>query len=227
MGQKTIADLNSLPKADLSDNDLLLITDLSDKETKNIEVSEFEGYIISKLDKLYTGSFTGSFYGKLYGTAITSSNSNLADVSTTSSVLSFNGNVNGTASYALSSSNSFYSISSSVSTSSSYSISSSYTYSSSFTNTTSSTYSKTSLYSLYSKQSDISITSSYINYYGQNNGTVHSSSFSEICNAMRNIEEGKISSLNCHYHGLQFSDENVHNKHKLYLNRVIQNKFYE
>ena len=182
MGQKTIADLNSLPKADLSDNDLLLITDLSDKETKNIEVSEFEGYIISKLDKLYTGSFTGSFYGKLYGTAITSSNSNLADVSTTSSVLSFNGNVNGTASYALSSSNSFYSISSSVSTSSSYSISSSYTYSSSFTNTTSSTYSKTSLYSLYSKQSDISITSSYINYYGQNNGTVHSSSFSEICN---------------------------------------------
>lgn len=52
-------------------------------------------------------------------------------------------------------------------------------------------------------------------------------SFAEICNAMRNIEEGKISSLNCHYHGLQFSDENVHNKHKLYLNRVIQNKFYE
>jgi len=182
MGQKSISDLNSLTKSELSGSDLLLITDISAKETKNIEVAEFEDYTISKLNSLLTGSFTGSFFGKLYGTSDTSSNSNLSELSSTSSFLIFNGNVNGTASYALTSSNSFYSISASVVESSSYAISSSYSNSSSFANTTSSIRSKNSLYSNYSYNSDTSITSSFINYYGQDNGTVHSSSFSDLSN---------------------------------------------
>lgn len=182
MGSKTITELNSLTKSDLSGSDLLLITDVSAKETKNIEVSEFQEYVVNKTDYLLTGSFTGSFRGRLYGTATTSSNSNLTDLSMTSSILSFDGNINGTSSYSLSSSNSLYSVSSSISTTSSYAVSSSYTYTSSYANTTSSTRSRTSLYSSYSNQSDISITSSYLNYYGQNNGTAHSSSFSEMCN---------------------------------------------
>lgn len=51
--------------------------------------------------------------------------------------------------------------------------------------------------------------------------------FSDILTAMRNIEDGKISSYECLAHGEQFSDEKIHEKHRVYLNRVIKNQFYE
>lgn len=51
-------------------------------------------------------------------------------------------------------------------------------------------------------------------------------SFGDILDAMKNIEELKISTLECLTHGQQFSDEIIHEKHRAYLNRVIQNNFY-
>lgn len=50
-------------------------------------------------------------------------------------------------------------------------------------------------------------------------------SFSEIIDAMNSID--KINPLDCRNHGLQFSDENVHEQHRQYIEKVIKNKFYE
>lgn len=183
MGSKSIADLKSLTNADVSDNDLLLITDLSDKETKNIEVSEFKSYTIDKTTYLSRGSLTGSFYGKVYGTVTTSSNSNKSNLSYSSSFLIFNGDVNGTASYSITSSNSNFSLTSSNTVSSSYAVSASYSNISLFSHNSSSIKSISASFSYNAETSNISITSSYLNYYGQNNGTAHSSSFSEVCNS--------------------------------------------
>ncbi len=179
MGQKTISDLNSLTKTSLSGSDLALITDVSAKETKNIEISELVSYINSKLDFLLTGSFTGSFYGNLKGNSNTSSLSQISNLSLTSSKLLFDGNVNGTASLSIITNDSSYSLSSSYSVSSSYSISSSRSNVSSYTLNSSSNHSLSSNFASRSLHSDESLTSSYLNYYGQNNGTVLSSSFAE------------------------------------------------
>jgi glycosyltransferase involved in cell wall biosynthesis len=51
--------------------------------------------------------------------------------------------------------------------------------------------------------------------------------FKDILNAMENIENNQISSMNCAAHGRTFSDEIIHEKHRLYLERVIKNQFYE
>lgn len=51
--------------------------------------------------------------------------------------------------------------------------------------------------------------------------------FSDILNAINNIEQYKINSLNCLLHGQKFSDEAIHKKHINYINRVTQGKFYE
>jgi glycosyltransferase involved in cell wall biosynthesis len=52
-------------------------------------------------------------------------------------------------------------------------------------------------------------------------------SFSELMAALRNIEANKINSFDCREHGLQFSDENVHELHRKYLLKVASNNFYE
>jgi glycosyltransferase involved in cell wall biosynthesis len=49
--------------------------------------------------------------------------------------------------------------------------------------------------------------------------------FTEILDAMESIDS--INTLDCRNHGLQFSDENVHELHKQYIEKVIRNKFYE
>lgn len=196
MDEKTIPDLNILTKAELSGSDLLLITDLSAKETKNIETSEFREYVVSKLDSLKTGSFTGSFFGYLFGNADTSSFSNNSDLSFTSSFLTFNGDVNGTASYSITSSNSLFSISSSNSISSSFAISSSYADVTMLAFQSSSNRALRSQLSLNSDQSDLCLTSSFLNYYGQDNGTSYSSSFSEIANIV-DITDDVIDGKSC------------------------------
>ncbi len=182
MGIKTISDLNSLTKTTLSEKDLILITDISAKETKNIEVSEYQDYTISKLDYLHTGSFTGSFFGYLTGNSATSLVSTHSNLAQTSEKLLFTGENNGTASYSISSSNNNLSISSSQSNSSSYTLSSSYVNETLFSFNTSSTHALHSIRSLKSDKSEISLVSLGLNYFGQNNGTAHSSSVSERCN---------------------------------------------
>lgn len=49
--------------------------------------------------------------------------------------------------------------------------------------------------------------------------------FKELCTAMSNIDS--ISNLDCRNHGLKFSDEDVHEQHHQYIEKVIKNKFYE
>jgi glycosyltransferase involved in cell wall biosynthesis len=51
--------------------------------------------------------------------------------------------------------------------------------------------------------------------------------FSDILNAMKNIEEDRIASIDCRAHGEQFSDEKIHEKHHQYIQRLISGKFYE
>lgn len=51
-------------------------------------------------------------------------------------------------------------------------------------------------------------------------------SFNDILNAMENIENHKLSWFDARFIAQQFSDEIVHEKHRLYLNRVIENNFY-
>jgi hypothetical protein len=179
MVSKSITELNSLTKSDLSENDLLLITDVSAKETKNIEVSEFVSYNNDILNTLSTGSFSGSFYGNLKGFSNTSSFSITSNLSYTSSVLLFNGDVNGTSSYSINNSDTNISITSSNCISSSFSITSSFSVTSSYALNSSSNHSLYSLDASSSFNSDISISSSYLNYYGQDNGTSISSSVSE------------------------------------------------
>lgn len=179
MGQKKISDLNLLNSASLSQNDLMLITDVSKKETKNTEISEFVSYNNDILSTLSTGSLSGSFYGNLKGFSNTSSFSITSNLSYTSSVLLFNGDVNGTSSYSINNSDTNISITSSNCISSSFSITSSFSVTSSYALNSSSNHSLYSLDASSSFNSDISISSSYLNYYGQDNGTSISSSISE------------------------------------------------
>jgi glycosyltransferase involved in cell wall biosynthesis len=51
--------------------------------------------------------------------------------------------------------------------------------------------------------------------------------FKEILTAIENIENGKISSVNCRTHGEKFSDEAIHEKHRQYLERLVNGNFYE
>ena len=51
-------------------------------------------------------------------------------------------------------------------------------------------------------------------------------SFADILSAMNNIENNKISSLSCLNHGLQFSDEAIHDQHRQYIEQVIKSDFY-
>jgi len=48
--------------------------------------------------------------------------------------------------------------------------------------------------------------------------------FKSLLTAIENIN--KISPFDCREWGLNFSDEEIHNKHKDYLNNVIANDFY-
>lgn len=48
--------------------------------------------------------------------------------------------------------------------------------------------------------------------------------FKSLLNAIEGID--KINPAECRKWGLNFSDEEIHHKHKLYLDRVIQNDFY-
>ena len=91
----------------------------------------------------------------------------------------FDGNVNGTSSFSITTINSDYSLTSSYSLSSSYSTTSSISNISLYTLNSSSNHSLNSNYASHSLHSDESYTSSYLNYYGQDNGTVISSSFAE------------------------------------------------
>jgi glycosyltransferase involved in cell wall biosynthesis len=49
--------------------------------------------------------------------------------------------------------------------------------------------------------------------------------FKSLLNAMSNIDS--IDSLQCYLHGEQFSDENVHERHHQYLQKVIRGNFYD
>jgi glycosyltransferase involved in cell wall biosynthesis len=48
--------------------------------------------------------------------------------------------------------------------------------------------------------------------------------FKSLLNAMENID--KINSSDCRNWGLNFSDEAIHQKHKLYLDKIIKSSFY-
>lgn len=182
---KTITDLDSLTNTTLTDNDLVLITDISANETKNISVSEFVQYNITSsgiLSNLVSGSFTGSFSGSLIGIAQSASYSSSSLLSSTSSYLFYNGQYNGTASYSLSSSVADYSETSSFSISASYSLSSSYSITSSKVETSNKKHSYSSSFANYSENTVVANTSSYIYYNGQNNGTIYRSITTERSN---------------------------------------------
>jgi glycosyltransferase involved in cell wall biosynthesis len=49
--------------------------------------------------------------------------------------------------------------------------------------------------------------------------------FKSLLTAIETID--KIDSFNCREWGLNFSDEEIHYKHKQFLDKIIKNKFYE
>jgi len=49
--------------------------------------------------------------------------------------------------------------------------------------------------------------------------------FKSLVDAMSKVH--LLDTLKCHSHGLQFSDENIHELHRIYLQKVIKNQFYE
>ena len=51
--------------------------------------------------------------------------------------------------------------------------------------------------------------------------------FNDILTAIKNVENGKIYNFDCRTHGMNFSDEIIHEKHRQYLDRVISSNFYE
>ena len=178
-GTKTILQLNSLDRTSITGSDLLLIADIRNRETKNIETSEFVNYVNNKLNVLLSGSFTGSFKGNLVGVSDSASYSLQSDYSKTSSNLLFSDYFNGTSSYSISSSNTLFSVSSSVSNRASFALSSFISDITLYAATTSSIMSEKCDEADYSLDSNLSETSSYLKYEGLDNGTAVSSSFSE------------------------------------------------
>jgi len=135
-----ITNLKRLGLLDISNNDFLIITDItssnSEPETKKISISDLSDYIITASNINYsfrTGSFLGNFKGVLTGSSDSSSYSISSSNSLYTNHLNYSQN-NGTASYSINSgiSNesdiSIQSVTSSVSDKSSYSLSSSFYY---------------------------------------------------------------------------------------------------
>lgn len=160
MANRRISELKELLNTQLATSDLLVVYDGSDVETKKITVDKLKSYLISQL--------TSSIYG-------TSSYSNLTG---TSSYLSYNGEFNGSASYAMTCSNvesssySDSSESSSYSDSASFTLSSSYGYNSYYCVSASYAQVASAQYTVSSAFASSSATSSYLVYIpGINNGT--------------------------------------------------------
>ena len=51
--------------------------------------------------------------------------------------------------------------------------------------------------------------------------------FNDILSAIKKVEDGQIYNFDCRTHGMNFSDEIIHEKHRKYLERVIISNFYE
>jgi len=180
-----ITKLKNLPSSQISDTNLLIVTQLTGSgnlpETKTIEVGQYKKYAITSSNittNFYTGSFSGNFSGTHLGLSDTSSYSQTSSLSLNSSELIYSPN-NGTASYSQTSSFSNYSINSQYALSSSYANNSkiAVTASSISTNYTL-PYSDTTLLSTSSLTSSISEKSNYINY-SINNGTIYHSIYSD------------------------------------------------
>jgi hypothetical protein len=180
-----ITKLKNLPSSQISDTNLLIVTQLTGSgnlpETKTIEVGQYKKYAITSSNittNFYTGSFSGNFYGTHFGLSDTSSYSQTSSLSSNSSELIYSPN-NGTSSYSQTSSFSNYSINSQYALSSSYANNSkiAVTASSISTNYTL-PYSDTTLLSTSSLTSSISEKSNYINY-SINNGTIYHSIYSD------------------------------------------------
>jgi len=180
-----ITKLKNLPSSQISDTNLLIVTQLTGSgnlpETKTIEVGQYKKYAITSSNittNFYTGSFSGNFSGTHLGLSDTSSYSQTSSLSLNSSELIYSPN-NGTASYSQTSSFSNYSINSQYALSSSYANNSkiAVTASSISTNYTL-PYSDTTLLSTSSLTSSVSEKSNYINY-SINNGTIYHSIYSD------------------------------------------------
>jgi len=180
-----ITKLKNLPLSQISDTNLLIVTQLTGSgnlpETKTIEVGQYKKYAITSSNittNFYTGSFSGNFSGTHLGLSDTSSYSQTSSLSLNSSELIYSPN-NGTASYSQTSSFSNYSINSQYALSSSYANNSkiAVTASSISTNYTL-PYSDTTLLSTSSLTSSVSEKSNYINY-SINNGTIYHSIYSD------------------------------------------------
>ena len=180
-----ITKLKNLPSSQISDTNLLIVTQLTGSgnlpETKTIEVGQYKKYAITSSNittNFYTGSFSGNFSGTHLGLSDTSSYSQTSSLSLNSSELIYSPN-NGTASYSQTSSFSNYSINSQYALSSSYANNSkiAVTASSISTNYTL-PYSDTTLLSTSSLTSSISEKSNYISY-SINNGTIYHSIYSD------------------------------------------------
>ena len=107
MANKKITDLNEYTSSQVKSYDLFFVTDIDNQETKKIDAANLTNYAFNTSGSaLRTGSFTGSFSG----------------IATNALNLLYSGQPNGTASYAISASNSLNSVSSSYALTASYAL---------------------------------------------------------------------------------------------------------
>jgi hypothetical protein len=175
-----ISEIKKLNNQTISDIDPMFVQDISETETKMLVSLDLSRYVLSSsnlVNSLKTGSFTGSFDGTLFGTSVSASNSVYSKYSITSNYLNYPNN--SSASFAISSLSSSYTIQSDNSISSSYSLSSTNSTTSSYAHTCivntsiSSSIVNLSNYSVYSSASN------YLVYNGTDNGRVYKSIISE------------------------------------------------
>jgi hypothetical protein len=158
LANKRLSELNELLYNQVEANDLFLISDISEVESKKITAESLRMY----------ASNTGSISGSLYGT------SSWAKNSLTASYLLYTGIFNGTASYAISSSHSDTASYADLARTASYVMSASYALSASWAaRSISASYAATCsiTFALSSSIADQSKTASYLLYQGFGNGT--------------------------------------------------------
>jgi hypothetical protein len=183
-----ITELKNLSLGEVTNNDYIIVTEVTNSlgeiQTKTMNLGEYTKYNItsSNVLKLFrSGSHSGTFVGNLLGSALSSSVSTTASISNTTNYLNYSAN-NGTASYSINANNVPINSNSSYALTSSYSINSITSSIASHVNVDVVTYKATT-----SDFSDSSITASnsqktnYLNFDGTDNGIVYHAINSDTC----------------------------------------------
>lgn len=182
-----ITELKNLSLGEVTNNDFIIVTEVTNSlgeiQTKTMNLSEYTKYNITSsnvLNVFRSGSHSGTFIGNLSGSSLSASVSTTASISNTTNYLNYSSN-NGTASYSINANSVPINSNSSYALTSSYSTNSITSSRSLYVNGGTVTYADTSDFSNISISASNSQKTNYLNFDGTDNGIVYHAINSDTC----------------------------------------------